>query len=101
MITTVREASDIDENKIIDQIRSIGIDMINEAGSGHPAFGDDPDRFFPADADHRHRGQTVLPRTGDFRPKAHRPQQGTLHDVQIPIHADEHTTGYRLEQQGG
>ena len=38
MITTVREASEIDENKIIDQIRSIGIDMINEAGSGHPGI---------------------------------------------------------------
>ncbi|MBQ2639316.1 MAG: transketolase [Bacilli bacterium] len=38
MITTIREASEIDENKIIDQIRSIGIDMINEAGSGHPGI---------------------------------------------------------------
>ena len=38
MITTRREESEIDEGKIIDQIRSIGIDMIDEAGSGHPGI---------------------------------------------------------------
>lgn len=38
MITTIREESEIDEGKIIDQIRSIGIDMIDEAGSGHPGI---------------------------------------------------------------
>ena len=36
MITTKREESEIDEKKIVDQIRSIGIDMIDEAKSGHP-----------------------------------------------------------------
>jgi len=36
LITTKREESEIDEKKIVDQIRSIGIDMIDEAKSGHP-----------------------------------------------------------------
>lgn len=36
MIATKREESEIDEKKIVDQIRAIGIDMIDEAKSGHP-----------------------------------------------------------------
>ena len=38
MITTKREESEINESKIVDQIRSIGIDMIDEAKSGHPGI---------------------------------------------------------------
>lgn len=38
MITSKREESEINEQKIIDQIRSLGIDMIAEANSGHPGI---------------------------------------------------------------
>lgn len=38
MITPKREESEINEQKIIDQIRSLGIDMIDEAKSGHPGI---------------------------------------------------------------
>ncbi len=33
-----REESEINENRIIDQIRCLGIDMIDAAGSGHPGI---------------------------------------------------------------
>lgn len=38
MVTPKRDESEINEQKIVDQIRSLGIDMINEAGSGHPGI---------------------------------------------------------------
>lgn len=38
MVTPKREESEINEKKIIDQIRSLGIDMIDEAQSGHPGI---------------------------------------------------------------
>lgn len=38
MLTPRRDESEINEEKIVDQIRSLGIDMINEAGSGHPGI---------------------------------------------------------------
>ncbi len=38
MISTKREESEINESRIVDQIRSIGIDMIDAAGSGHPGI---------------------------------------------------------------
>ena len=34
----VRDEVDINQGRIIDQIRCLGIDMINEAGSGHPGI---------------------------------------------------------------
>ena len=38
MINPKRDESEINEEKIVDQIRSLGIDMIDEAGSGHPGI---------------------------------------------------------------
>lgn len=38
MVTPKRDESEINEEKIVDQIRSLGIDMIAEAGSGHPGI---------------------------------------------------------------
>lgn len=38
MVTPKRDESEINEEKIVDQIRSLGIDMIEEAGSGHPGI---------------------------------------------------------------
>ncbi len=38
MLTIKREESDIDEGKIVNQIRALGIDMIDEAQSGHPGI---------------------------------------------------------------
>lgn len=38
MVAPKRDESEINEKKIVDQIRSLGIDMINEAGSGHPGI---------------------------------------------------------------
>lgn len=38
MITQRKDGSDINQIKIIDQIRCLGIDMINEAGCGHPGI---------------------------------------------------------------
>ncbi len=38
MVTPRRDESEINEEKIVDQIRSLGIDMIEEAGSGHPGI---------------------------------------------------------------
>ena len=38
MITQRKDGSDINQTKIIDQIRCLGIDMINEAKSGHPGI---------------------------------------------------------------
>lgn len=38
MLTSKRDESEINEEKIVDQIRSLGIDMIAEAGSGHPGI---------------------------------------------------------------
>lgn len=38
MISQIRENSEINHEKIIDQIRCLGIDMINEANSGHPGI---------------------------------------------------------------
>jgi len=38
VLTPRRDESEINEEKIVDQIRSLGIDMINEAGSGHPGI---------------------------------------------------------------
>lgn len=38
MINQIKDASEINQEKIIDQIRCLGIDMINEAGSGHPGI---------------------------------------------------------------
>ena len=38
MITQRKDGSDINQTKIIDQIRCLGIDMINEAGCGHPGI---------------------------------------------------------------
>ena len=38
MITIKRDESEIDEIKIINQIRALGIDMIDEAESGHPGI---------------------------------------------------------------
>lgn len=38
MVAPKREESEINEKKIVDQIRSLGIDMIDEAGSGHPGI---------------------------------------------------------------
>lgn len=38
MVTPKREESEINEEKIVNQIRSLGIDMINEANSGHPGI---------------------------------------------------------------
>lgn len=38
MVTAKRDESEINEEKIVDQIRSLGIDMIAEAGSGHPGI---------------------------------------------------------------
>ena len=38
MVTPKREESEINEGKIVDQIRSLGIDMIENANSGHPGI---------------------------------------------------------------
>lgn len=38
MITIKKDESEIDEGKIINQIRALGIDMIEEAQSGHPGI---------------------------------------------------------------
>jgi len=38
VVTPRRDESEINEEKIVDQIRSLGIDMIEEAGSGHPGI---------------------------------------------------------------
>lgn len=38
MVQPKREESEINEEKIVDQIRSLGIDMIDAAGSGHPGI---------------------------------------------------------------
>ena len=38
MVTPKREESEINEEKIVDQIRSLGIDMIENANSGHPGI---------------------------------------------------------------
>ena len=38
MVSPKREESEINEIKIVDQIRSLGIDMIKNAGSGHPGI---------------------------------------------------------------
>ena len=38
MVVAKREESEINQEKIVDQIRSIGIDMIDEASSGHPGI---------------------------------------------------------------
>lgn len=38
MVTPKRDESEINEKKIVDQIRSLGIDMIAEAKSGHPGI---------------------------------------------------------------
>ena len=38
MVNPKRDESEINEEKIVDQIRSLGIDMIEEAGSGHPGI---------------------------------------------------------------
>lgn len=38
MVTPKRDESEINEEKIVDQIRSLGIDMIENAGSGHPGI---------------------------------------------------------------
>ena len=38
MINQVIDLKSIDQNKIIDQIRCLGIDMIHEANSGHPGI---------------------------------------------------------------
>lgn len=38
MITQRKDGSDINQTKIIDQIRCLSIDMINEAKSGHPGI---------------------------------------------------------------
>ena len=38
MITPKKEETEINESKIIDQIRCLGIDMIKEAESGHPGI---------------------------------------------------------------
>ena len=38
MINTINDISEINEQKIIDQIRCLGIDMIHEANSGHPGI---------------------------------------------------------------
>ena len=38
MFNQVTDIKEIDQNKIIDQIRCLGIDMIHEANSGHPGI---------------------------------------------------------------
>ena len=38
MITKRKDETEINQNKIVDQIRCLGIDMINEAKSGHPGI---------------------------------------------------------------
>lgn len=38
MLSPKRDESEINEEKIVDQIRSLGIDMISEAKSGHPGI---------------------------------------------------------------
>lgn len=38
MMNQIKDVSEINQEKIIDQIRCLGIDMINEAGSGHPGI---------------------------------------------------------------
>lgn len=38
VVTPKRDESEINESKIVDQIRSLGIDMIAEAKSGHPGI---------------------------------------------------------------
>ena len=38
MINPINDISEIKEQKIIDQIRCLGIDMIHEANSGHPGI---------------------------------------------------------------
>lgn len=38
MLTIKKDATEIDEKKIVNQIRALGIDMINEAQSGHPGI---------------------------------------------------------------
>ncbi len=38
MITIKKEENEIDEKKIVNQIRALGIDMIDEAQSGHPGI---------------------------------------------------------------
>ncbi len=38
MLNQITDIKEIDQQKIIDQIRSLGIDMIHEANSGHPGI---------------------------------------------------------------
>ena len=38
MVTTRIDGTEINQSKIVDQIRCLGIDMINEAKSGHPGI---------------------------------------------------------------
>lgn len=38
MMNQIKDVSEINQEKIIDQIRCLGIDMINEAKSGHPGI---------------------------------------------------------------
>ena len=38
MVSPKRDESEINEEKIVDQIRSLGIDMIAQANSGHPGI---------------------------------------------------------------
>ena len=38
MVTQKREESEINQQKIVDSMRCLGIDMINEANSGHPGI---------------------------------------------------------------
>ena len=38
MITLRKDETEINQSKIVDQIRCLGIDMIAEAGSGHPGI---------------------------------------------------------------
>ena len=38
MINQINDISEINQEKIINQIRSLGIDMIHEAKSGHPGI---------------------------------------------------------------
>jgi transketolase len=38
MVNQIKDIEEINQNKIIDQIRCLGIDMISEANSGHPGI---------------------------------------------------------------
>ena len=38
MIQEIKDISEINQDKIINQIRCLGIDMIHEANSGHPGI---------------------------------------------------------------